>query len=113
MGCCKSKKLEINNVKQIKFKLKNFFSFVETGKTKDSTVINQKWKDHACYYSHLVIMLKWIIKNKHLSSSLNENKLNLITSKLAESMNDFDEYDLISLENKIKFMLNKNVVQSK
>ncbi len=44
---------------------------------------------------------------------LDNTKLELILDKIYDSLDNFNEYDLISLENKIKFMLNKNKLQSK
>lgn len=112
MGCCKSKKA-ISKNKKLKFKLKEFFDFVDSNGESDEFSYFGNWKHQACYYSHLVIMLKWIMKNRQLYSNIDDLKLDLICEKLYDSLEDFNEFDLISLENKIKFMLNKNKVQAK
>ena len=107
MGCIKAKN-DYKKEKKLKLKLKEFFMFEETNPSD-----YPQWKNQACYYSHLIIMLKWIIKNKSLSGNLTSDKFEFISERIYDSLNDFDEYDLISLENKIKFILNKNIMQAK
>ena len=128
MGCCKSKvssffqkdnKIEFADKRTQINRLYNILDKIdeEILKLKQTQMtINQSLKSNAdsfthfkkrsCFLSQMIIFVKWSIKVVEVNQE--DKKIDYIIDKANELVIDEDEFKLISLENKIKHLINKN-----
>lgn len=119
MGCCKSKvfvnfnyffhqnnKIIADKRSQVS-RLNDILKKIEgqIKKIKESDISRKEFTKKACYLSQMIIFIKWTIKIIDVNQE--DPRIDQMIDKADILVNDNDEFKLISLENKIKHILNK------